>query len=230
MTLTVQMTNKDIHNLAMMVKENLEFEMGIQKDIVSSAPSVRIKIERANLQINESITDRSNDPDTKKIFQAAVNHFGKTYDLREAGFVLPDGTMLDFSGKHKVHDYRSKKELSGQRVVDHKDIDEINYLSDGNTKSGLDVHITDFVERGAIRVDSNAGAINIALRPTPEQLRVIREIINRNDGDVWIDFGNTDEVDHYVEYSGSNPKKIIADILKYFDEGIKPLGDNPDIS
>ena len=29
MTLTVQMTNKDIHNLAMMVKENLEFELGI---------------------------------------------------------------------------------------------------------------------------------------------------------------------------------------------------------
>ena len=32
--------------------------------------------------------------------EAAISHFGVTKNPHEAGYVLRDGTMLDFSGRH----------------------------------------------------------------------------------------------------------------------------------
>lgn len=33
------------------------------------------------------------------IFQKVIEYFGTTSDFRETGYILPDGTMLDFSDK-----------------------------------------------------------------------------------------------------------------------------------
>lgn len=37
---------------------------------------------------------------TKKIFETAKELFGTTFDIREAGYILLDGSLLDFSGRH----------------------------------------------------------------------------------------------------------------------------------
>jgi hypothetical protein len=141
--------------------------------------------------------------------------FGVTYDIREAGYVLPDGTMLDFSGRHDAPDPRDSYDLKGRRTSDHRDIDKIKYISDAQTD------ICDFIKRGAIRIDVHAGAINLYLKPTKEQKEVLRRLIVKNDGYVYIDFGY-DETEHYVEYDGARYTKILGDIDRYFDEGIKP--------
>jgi hypothetical protein len=36
------------------------------------------------------------------LFKEAKERFGITYNLKEAGYVLPDGSMLDFSGRHQA--------------------------------------------------------------------------------------------------------------------------------
>jgi hypothetical protein len=85
----------------------------------------------------------------------------------------------------------------------------------------------DFIRRCAIRIDDNAGAINLSVKPTNEQKKALRQLIAHNDGYVQVDFGDGWDSDHYVEYDGAKPSRVLADIDRYFDEGIKPLGDAP---
>ena len=58
------------------------------------------------------------EPDADLI-ERAVENFGLTNDVREAFYVLPDGRMLDGSGRHRGGDERS---FTKQRQVDHRDI------------------------------------------------------------------------------------------------------------
>jgi len=46
----------------------------------------------------------------------AIEEFGTTSDPREAGYILQDGTMLDFSGK------RQGSSESGVRYMDHREV------------------------------------------------------------------------------------------------------------
>jgi predicted amidophosphoribosyltransferase len=159
----------------------------------------------------------------KEIFKAAKERFGATRDLREAGYVLPDGTMLDFSGRHLMNPGSDTSHLRGRRTTDHRDIADINYERDGNTKSGIETSMPDFIKSGAIRIDDNAGSINLAVNPTEKQLNVLRQLIARNEGYVTVDFGDGWDSDHYAEYEDVKPQRVLADIVRYFDDGIKPI-------
>ena len=166
--------------------------------------------------------------ETEKIFEAAKEKFGTTYDIREAGYILPDGTMLDFSGKHELDAGTDASFLNGQRSTDHREISKIAYDRDaeGNEiETGIKTDMPDFIERGAIRIDSNAGTINLSQVPTDAQKEVLRRLISRNDGYVSVDFGNGWDSDHYVEYDGAKALRVLSDIDKYFNEGIRPQGD-----
>ena len=59
-------------------------------------------------------------------------HYGTTQDIREAGYIMADGTMLDFSGRHEAVGYEKGKPkpgepdyLKGQRNTDHRDVKNI---------------------------------------------------------------------------------------------------------
>ena len=70
---------------------------------------------------------------SEEIFNAAKEKFGRTYDIREAGYVLPDGTMLDFSGRHELFG-ADDSAIRGSRTTDHREISKIAYKydNDGN--------------------------------------------------------------------------------------------------
>ena len=51
------------------------------------------------------------------IQEAAKQYFGVTTDYKEAGYILPDGSMLDLSGKHLVHP-KDAKYHRHERTVD----------------------------------------------------------------------------------------------------------------
>lgn len=162
--------------------------------------------------LNEDVEiDDEEDVMTARIFAAAKRYFGTTYDIREAGYILPDGSMLDFSGRHE-----SPEATRGERPTDHREISKIKYL---DPEARTD--ICDFIRRGAIRVDCNAGSINLSKKPTREQRDVLRRIIQKNDGWVILDFGYTD-TEHYKEYEDAKYTKVLGDIDRYYDEGIKP--------
>ncbi len=172
-------------------------------------------------------TDRYSLPEdqqrTDDIIKAAEKHFGTTRDIREAGYILPDGKLLDFSGRHDLEPGTSDRPLRGQRTSDHRDIRQIAFDKDDNP-TGITTDMADFIRRGAIRIDANNGAVNLAVKPTEQQRRRLRELVARNEGDIYIDFGDGDNTDHYAEYEGAKPTRILADIDRYFDEGIKPEG------
>lgn len=158
--------------------------------------------------------------ESQELFEAAKQRFGITRDIREAGYVLPDGTMLDFSGRHSLAPGSDSSFLSGRRAIDHRDIEDLNFEPDLNTPSGRNTNMADFISRGAIRINY-PGAINLATNPTPEQISVLSRLIERSDGDVWVDFG-AGVTDHYVEYEGARPSRVINDINRYFEYGEKP--------
>ena len=162
---------------------------------------------------------------SETLFKEAKKHFGRTYDLREAGYILPDGTMLNFSGKHWMDNGADASSLAGRRTVDHRDVRELAYERDGNTKTGIETAMTDFIRSGAIRIDDNAGLINLSAKPTPEQRELLRRLVSRNGGQVQVEIGDGDMSEAYVEYDNAKPSKVLADIDRYFDEGIVPQGD-----
>ena len=162
------------------------------------------------------------DVESEKLFAHAKKIFGVTNDLREAGYILPDGTLLDFSGRHMLDPGSDSSFLRGRRSVDHREIHMLNYESDGDTPSGMDTSMEDFIGRGAIRIDDNAGSINLSRKPTRKQAQVLRRLIQRNDGYVMVDIGNGYDSEHYGEYDeGTKASKVLGDIDRYFDEGIK---------
>jgi len=165
-----------------------------------------IVYDRSN-SINESITHFD-------MFDAAKKMFGVTNDMRECGFILPDGTMLDFSGKHKTDD---KASLDGRRTVYHRSIEDIE---GENTPY---VTLSRFIEAGAIRCALLGAFINLIKRPTKEQIEVLSRFILKCNGHIQLEIGDDDISIDYVEYPKGTPyQRIINDILNFFDNKVKP--------
>ena len=162
--------------------------------------------------------------DSQRIFDAAKERFGTTRDIREAGYVLPDGEMLDFSGRHELAPGSDSSFLKGGRTVDHREVESLAWDREGNEKTGIDTSMPDFIRRGAIRIDNNAGTINLAVKPTIDQRYVLQRLIENNDGTVDVDFGDGWDSNHYVSYDGAKSARVINDIKRYFDEGVEPEG------
>jgi hypothetical protein len=122
-----------------------------------------------------------------ELIQKAVNYFGITYNPLEAGYLLPDGRMLDFSGRHwatmtykqryfdKSWELRKPNErdfCAGHRQVDHREIKILweNYIDSGNTPW---YYMQEFMKRtGAIRLSIHEGfrGMEILTMPTPKQI------------------------------------------------------------
>ena len=162
--------------------------------------------------------------DTKALFDKAKEFFGTTRDIREAGYVLPDGSLLDFSGRHMLDEGSDDSFLRGSRTTDHREVEALAYEKDGNTPTGIDTDMPDFIRRGAVRIDDNAGSINLANKPTREQQYAIERIVRDKDGNVWVDFGDGWDTTYSVSYDGAKPARVINDIKRYFDEGVEPQG------
>ena len=79
-----------------------------------------------------------------------------------------------------------------------------------------------FIRLGNIRVLPNS--IDIGRKPTPEQRRVLYDVINSYRGDrLYLDImdGGTEASASYVN---PNPQYVLGEIDRYFDEGIRPQG------
>lgn len=102
-----------------------------------------------------------------ELVERAVETFGVTNNPEEAGYILPDGRMLDFSGRHWG---LSDAEARGQRQVDHVDVGEVEGVDSSDRSGG----IYDFMARsGAMRFDLASGIASIAGTPTARQLSVL---------------------------------------------------------
>ena len=123
----------------------------------------------------------------KNYIDQAVEHFGVTDDLREAGYLLPDGRMLDLSGRHDMlgGDYvrqdgrnvaTGRDWQAGVRHTDHRELPfdvqeaKANEANFGNTSTA---HMLGFQkETGAIRIMPGTG-ISVSVMPSDKQIKAL---------------------------------------------------------
>lgn len=135
-------------------------------------------------------------------FNKAVDYFGTTTNLNIAGYILPDGRLLDFSGKKFGADGRN-------RTIDHREV--------GNAYDN-EIDMDDFLKNGAIRIDATSGSINIGAKPTAAQMRIIEQIVSRNTDSVSLELENNGPSLNEV-YDNTTPTNIKRIINQYFTSG-----------
>ena len=194
----------------------VHFDMPLKRS--ANGWSANIKSFLADNTENPDIrySTRNNAEDVK----TAEEYFGTTYNVREAGYILLDGKMLDFSG-------RKDGAPGGYRTVDHRDIWD---AFDGNYgESGSDAMVQ-FMQAGNIRVMPESGGINLSVKPNAAQITALERYISRFNGEVILDFDNKNgDTVASAEYKRfTSAKRILSDINAFFDEGIEPTG-NVDI-
>ncbi len=153
---------------------------------------------------------------SKSVEEDVLKEFGKTYDWRETGYILKDGSKLDLSGK-------KQGSRGGSRSIDHREIFDI--YEDADTY-GTEAMI-EFMGMGNIRVSPEYPGINIQIEPTAEQYEQIESMVDRLG---WQNKAFTVDVDNHLgetvetmEYEGAvSGRKVVADIKYYFKEGKTP--------
>lgn len=118
----------------------------------------------------------------QELISTAIDYFGTTQNINEAGFIMPDGTLLDLSGRSQASGYqkvgtrymskRGPDYLSNHRVVDHREVNQfmIDTVDDSPTAT-----LNQFMaQTGAVRIDANAKFIDISGRITREQIDIIK--------------------------------------------------------
>ena len=148
-------------------------------------------------------------------------HYGSTYNWKETGYILQDGTRLDLSG-------RNEGARGGYRQVDHRDIFAI--FEDGDYSYGTEA-LVEFMGRGNIRVMPETPGINLQVEPNAEQYRLIQDFVERvgwKEGyfSVDIDNKNGDTIETLTYEGKPSGRKVVADLKYYFKEGKVPYKSN----
>lgn len=114
------------------------------------------------------------------VAKAAIKLFGKTYDRRETGYLLPDGTRLDLSGRHAagydrvgdrfVPPQGQRDYFTGTRNTDHRELGDLVGATE-HPWLGVEKFMGD---TGAVRYMPEQGVSIIDGQPvTDRQLQVI---------------------------------------------------------
>lgn len=161
--------------------------------------------------VQEEIENITNNYD---IIQLAIDRYGLTNNLKKAGYILPNGQLLNFSQAY-------------QRDIDHRNIEGLyknNNINIWDTTYRFN-YVVDFMNNGAIRCDANIGSLDMTKEPTRQQYAVIKQIVKMNDGYVDIDFtnGKNGDTEHCINYDAAKPSRVVNDIHMYYAEGVKPF-------
>lgn len=139
----------------------------------------------------------------------ALRAFKTTRNFNEAGYLLPDGKMLDFSGGERNHRYR-----------DHREIGEIYEATQGANA------LNRFLNDGNIRIMAESPGVDISANrePTAEQYAAIRKFVmshGTDKGKFFVDFSNSDgrNVGNYSYNGNVSPERVLNDIKYFYENG-----------
>ncbi len=199
---------------------------GESPSLLNSEPFYVKSIPQGNTESQPQKSSRWQE--NEELSQAAMNHFGITENFYEAGYILPNGKMLDFSGRHWG---KPEKDAKGHRDVDHQDIEEL--FDEIDWYVGADPRWT-FISEGNIRFSPETPGINLSMykEPTPQQYETIREFLKQHPADgfyVDIEGSPSKRLDSGEilrmyplsnDYTGKvNPDRVINDIKAYYATG-----------
>lgn len=153
---------------------------------------------------NRPFRTRNSIDTVRNTMARAKRKFGATRDWNRAGYILPDGTLLDFSDGQ----YR--------RVMDHREIScVVRGLKDDSRSAGM----IRFMNLGAIRCQENG--IDVSTVPTTAQesvlLRRMKSVREKGEA-FYLDISNeAGYVAKSFEYGPFNTSGIVGDIRRYFE-------------
>ena len=146
--------------------------------------------------------------------QLAVEQFGTTSEFERAGYILPDGQMLDFARNDKTRD------------TDHREI--MSVFGPAEVSEGTDA-LNKFLADGNVRVMAEAPGVDLAAdkAPTVAQLEQIREMagsLGSEQRKFTLDISTTDgRVAASKEYSGRiDADRVVREIRDYYKTGELP--------
>lgn len=141
----------------------------------------------------------------------AKEQFGVTEEFRRAGYILPDGQMLDFAQNDRSRD------------TDHREILEV--FGPAEVKNGTEA-LNEFLLDGNVRVMAEAPGVDISAdtAPTAQQLEQIRKMAEQLGGErrqFTLDISTADgRVAASKEYSGRvDADKVVREIREYYKTG-----------
>lgn len=135
---------------------------------------------------------------TQDIDSFLEKKFGVTDNPYTCGFILTNGEMLNLGGK------------TNARIVDHSAI-----------TSTLDKSMNQLLKMGYIRISPESPGFQCFTKPNNQQYYTLKDIVRTfiRNNNLYVDFSETDG---YVYEKNTNPDRIMANLIRYFDEGIKP--------
>ena len=166
-----------------------------------------------NATENSQFSDRAITPLTEEDYSELKEFFGTTTNPKFAGYLLKDGAMLDFSGRHWGNPRPTMRE------VDHRDVWDVWENMD---RDGTD-EMVNIIGNGNIRLMPENGGINLAVKPTAEQTETLKKYIDYFRGKIVVDFDEVgkDTVETYTYDRGTDPQRILDDINNYFKGGYR---------
>ena len=146
--------------------------------------------------------------------QLAVEKFGTTDTFERAGYILPDGRMLDFAQNGQTRD------------TDHREIMDV--FGSAEVTEGTDA-LDQFLADGNIRVMAELPGIDLSasVEPTAQQLEQVREMaktLGAEKQQFTLDFSTKDGgIAATKDYSGRiDADKIVREIRAYYKTGELP--------
>lgn len=141
----------------------------------------------------------------------AKERFGTTEDFRRAGYILPDGQMLDFAQNDRTRD------------TDHREI--MSVFGSAEVKNGTEA-LNEFLLDGNVRVMAEAPGVDLSAdtAPTTQQLEQIWRMVQELGGEkrqFTLDISTADgRVAAGKEYSGRvDADRIVREIREYYQTG-----------
>ena len=141
----------------------------------------------------------------------AVKEFGYTPYFYDAGYITPNGKMLNFSGEKGKH--------YGSRGQDHRAIG-IVYANVEGSKA-----MVKFMGEGNIRIMAESPGLDISssVVPTTEQYATIRNFVREYANKEYFNIDLTDAEGHTIgnyEYEGKiSAERVVNDIKYFFENG-----------
>ena len=199
--------------------KDLQESLGLN-ELAKEAEEIRSKKEKLRVASDEAWAREGTEKENKAIEKAGVSAqeyfrnkalktFKTTTNFNEAGYMLPDGKLLNFSGGERNHRYR-----------DHREIGEIYEATNGTAA------LNRFLSDGNIRIMAESPGIDITtgIEPTVEQYAAIKRFINANgvkDGQFFVDFSDVDghRAGNYSYEGRVNADRVVNDIKYFYENG-----------
>lgn len=194
--------------------ENLTFKLLRRNGYIEKLINFKKELTDTKLSVNESVDFSYRD--ILRVENAARKLYGSTDSFGRAGFITPNGYLLDFS------------EGAGYRVQDHRNIGyvletlpdlDLGEYAGSKWKNSASWGMYAVLDMGFIRYIPESHSVHIVKMPSQEQFQRLRQLIRRQNGKINVQLDNND----YVEYELNSPEDhIIEGIKLYFREGTKP--------